>query len=224
MLVHAPWTGIPGLAHGFLDATECRTADLSDALRAQGLALSLQTPKQVHGARVVLASPLGAREVADGIIVTDAGLAGGVVTADCVPVLIVAREARVAAAVHAGWRGAAAGVIETAVDLIRDRAGRDVGLEAVIGPAIGGCCYQVGSEVRAAFNARVGDRTASAWSPDGERWRLDLRTAVEKLLGAQTVPATQLGPCTFCGAGFNSFRRDGARAGRQLSFVGWRAP
>jgi YfiH family protein len=146
----------------------------------------------------------------------------GVVAADCVPVLLVEPDRRAAAAVHAGWRGAAAGVLEAAVERLVAAGARRGALEAAIGPAIGGCCYVVGDEVRAAFAARTGETTVAAWSPHGDRWTVDLRTAVGLLLAAAgVVRVATLGPCTACGPGYYSYRRDGAGTGRQLSFVGW---
>lgn len=222
MLAHAPWASLPGLIHGFLDARESAPSDLGAALRALGLDVSLYTARQVHGTAVAIATANGPRQDADAILVTESGIAAGIVTADCVPILLLAPENGAAVAIHAGWRGAAAGVIEAALDALRARVGTTAGVEGVIGPAIGGCCYQVGNEVAQAFRTRLGHITETAWRRDGDRWRLDLRTAVGSLLRASGVHRpTVLGPCTYCGAGYNSFRRDGRRAGRQLSFIGW---
>ncbi|HTC23885.1 MAG TPA: polyphenol oxidase family protein, partial [Gemmatimonadales bacterium] len=142
---------------------------------------------------------------------------------DCMPVLLAAPGRRVVAAVHAGWRGTAAGVLEAAVDhLAREFAVSSDALEAVIGPSIGGCCYEVGENVVAAFRARTADATAPAWTRQGDRDHLDLRTAARCLLEAAGVgPVTLVGPCTACGQGYHSYRRDGTRTGRQLSFAGW---
>src|SRR5437667_319652 len=80
-------------------------------------------------------------------------------------------------------------------------------------------------QVHDAFRARVGDGTAPAWSHRGGRLHLDLRAAARLLLrGAGVGRVAVLGPCTACGPGYCSYRRDGARAGRQLSFVGWASP
>ena len=221
MLTHPGWRDIPGLRHGFLDRAEC-AGTLGDALAAAGAPLPLHLPRQVHGVRVLAASA-AERPEADGLVTATPGRLVGVVTADCVPVLLVARRQRVAAAVHAGWRGAAGGVLEAA---IREMVARGVDpshVEAAIGPAVGGCCYEVGPEVRDAFVARTGDATAAAWSgPSGGKYHVDLRRAVSLLLDAAGVGATTvLGPCTTCTPAYCSYRRDGSGAGRQLSFVGW---
>src|SRR2546427_660985 len=142
MLTYASWAAVPGLAHGFLGRDACAGAAGWDAVVARaGFPLPVVTARQVHGTRVETAAPGPTRE-ADGLITATAGQMVGVVTADCMPVLLIDRQRRVAAAVHAGWRGAAAG----------------------------------------------------------------------------------LGPCRAGGSGYCSYRRDGAGAGRQLSFVGWASP
>ena len=223
MLTHAPWDGVPGLRHGFLDAAECAAAEWETVLARVGVRLPLALPRQVHGTRVRSAVSGGPAPAADALASRTPGLLVGVVTADCMPVLLADRRRRVVAAVHAGWRGAAAGVLEAAVAHLRAAFGTRPGqLEAAIGPAVAGCCYEVGAEVVDAFRARTGDATAPAWTRRGSGRHLDLRIAARCLLEAAGVlSVTVLGPCTTCGPGYHSYRRDGARTGRQLSFAGW---
>jgi YfiH family protein len=216
MLTHEPWTAVPGLRHGFLDRADCADG-------AWAVDLPVAVPRQVHGTRVALGDP-DDRPEADALVTARPGLAVGVVTADCVPVLLVDRRVRAAAAVHAGWRGAAAGVLEAALAELTARFGSRVDdVEAVAGPAISGCCYEVGPEVPAAFRARAGATVAAACTVRGGRDHVDLRIAARLLLAAAGVRAVAIvGPCTACGGGaYHSYRRDGARTGRQLSFVGW---
>ena len=223
MLTHAPWQETPDLRHGFLDGAESAGRDWPPIVARVGSPLPIVVPRQVHGTRVVTVAANDPSPEADGLVVGERGLLVGVVTADCVPVLLVAREARVAAAVHAGWRGAAAGVLEAAIErFVRDRAVAPGRIEAVIGPAIGGCCYEVGPEVRTAFTSRTQRTTNPAWTERGGRQHVDLRVAARTLLEAAGVGrVATVGPCTACGAGYHSYRRDGAGVGRQLSFVGW---
>ncbi len=222
MLTHAPWGAVPGLRHGFLDAADCAAAEWETVLARVGVRLPLALPRQVHGTRVMSAVSAAARPAADALATGTPGFLVGVVTADCMPVLLVDRRRRVVAAVHAGWRGAAAGMLEAAVAHLRVAFGtRPDELEAAIGPAVAGCCYEVGAEVVEAFGAR-GDATAPAWTRRGSRRHLDLRIAARCLLEAAGVGSVAvLGPCTACGPGYHSYRRDGARTGRQLSFAGW---
>ena len=226
MLSSPDWDAVPWLRHGFLERDDDGAAGdgrWSRALRAAGIALPVVTVRQVHGIRVIVAEPGGAPAEADGIATRERGYALGVVTADCVPVLLLARSEGVVAAVHAGWRGAAAGVLEEALARLRTAFGvepRDV--EALLGPSIGPCCYRVRNDVRSAFTARTGTITSTAWEPAGDRLVLDLRAAARLLLeGAGVSSVASIGPCTQCTPAFASYRRDGANAGRQLSFIGW---
>jgi YfiH family protein len=204
------WTAIPGLRHGFLPG---RVAPPSPIL----------VPRQVHGTRVVSANASGEPPEADGTVTATAGTTVGVVTADCAPILMVSPERRVAAAVHAGWRGAAAGIVEHALAHLHAAFGVEPGeVEACVGPAIGPCCYEVGPEVRRAFERGSGDVTAVAFSRRGDRDVLDLRRAVLALLETAGVRgASAIGPCTRCTPEYCSYRRDGGAAGRQVSFIGW---
>jgi YfiH family protein len=222
MLTHDAWRAVPGLVHGFLGTAECVAGRSWPAVLASlGVTAPVFTPHQVHGTRIVSAGNAGPRPDADASFTTERGCLVGVVTADCVPVLLLDARRGLAAAAHAGWRGASAGVLDASLARLRDAGAEDV--EAAVGPAAGGCCYQVGDEVRTAFRQRSGDVTAAAWTADGARWRLDLRGAVRSLLAAAGPGRVSgLGPCTICGVGHHSSRRDGAGAGRQLSFIGWR--
>ncbi len=170
----------------------------------------------------MVVAPEDAGAEADGLVTTTRGVLLGIATADCVPVLLRSRTGRAIAAVHAGWRGASAGVLEAAVERLAALGAPPATLEAVIGPAIGPCCYVVGSEVRDAFRARSGDVTTAAWSARDGRLIVDLRAAATALLRAAGVAdVTVVGPCTSCDPSWCSYRRDGERAGRQLSVIGW---
>jgi len=209
-LVHERWRAVSGLEHGFLAGrVEPET--------------SVLCPRQVHGTRVVTAVPDAERPEADGFVTSSRRTLIGVVTADCAPVLLLAPRRRVVAAVHAGWRGAAAGIVDEALaHLGRAFDVEPDEVEAALGPTIGACCYEVGPEVRDAFVRGSGDTTAAAWRPVGDRLMLDLRGAVEALLRRAGVrEITTIGPCTRCSSEYCSYRRDGAGCGRQVSFIGW---
>ena len=225
MLTHPGWSALPGIRHGFLDRPECGAHASGDAwdaaVAAAGVPLPVCTVRQVHGTRVVTADRRREAAEADGVATGAPGLVVGVVTADCVPALMLAPGRGVAAAVHAGWRGAAAGVLEAAVAHLGSSFGvQPREIEVCLGPAVGPCCYRVGPEVRDAFRARTQDLTAPAWREIGEALMLDLRLAQRRLLEAAGVPhVSVLGPCTACTPSYASYRRDGPRAGRQLSFI-----
>ena len=225
MLTHPGWSALPGIRHGFLDRAECGAHASGDAwdtvVAAAGVPLPVCTVRQVHGTRIVTADRQREAPEADGVATSAPGLALGVVTADCVPALMLARERGVVASVHAGWRGAAAGVLEAAVAYLASEFDvRPREIEVCLGPAVGPCCYRVGSEVRAAFQARTGDLTAPAWRETGNVLMLDLRLAERRLLEAAGIRhLSLLGPCTACTPSYASYRRDGPGAGRQLSFI-----
>ncbi|HSN56708.1 MAG TPA: polyphenol oxidase family protein [Candidatus Sulfomarinibacteraceae bacterium] len=176
--------------------------------------------RQVHGRRVhpVDGGGPAIAEVGagDALVTASPGVGLLVVTADCVPVLMAGGGA--AAAVHAGWRGCAADVVGAAVAALGDRWRIDASrLRVALGPAICGACYQVGPEVHAALG-----RIAT----DGARWRhgdrVDLRAFLRARFEALGVPAQQIetvGGCTLEDPELASYRRDGARAGRQWSLV-----
>jgi hypothetical protein len=218
MLTLAAWTRVPGLRHGFLDAVDSAAApDWRRVLARQDVGIPLARPKQVHGAAVLLAEDVTPDSEADAVVATRPGVAVGILTADCVPVLLRDRRGRAVAAVHAGWRGASAGVFEAALATLSRAAGVEpADVEAVIGPAAGACCYEVGDDVRAAFGARA----AGAFAPHGPRFLFDLRAAVRAIAERAGVhDVDRIGPCTVCSTAYASYRRDGAAAGRQLSFI-----
>lgn len=207
------WRGIVGLEHGF-------------GGRGEAWPDSVVTLKQVHGREVRLASEVGSAQASgDGLIVDRVGYAG-VWTADCVPVHLVARRARVAAAVHCGWRGSAAGILAEALARLRECFGVEPAeVEAALGPSIGGCCYEVGSEVRSAFCARAGEALArTAFEVRDGGLFLDLRTFLAAELESYRVAAVdRVGPCTACHTDLlHSYRREPGTRGRQLSWVGWK--
>ena len=120
------------------------------------------TSSQVHGREVVTArrgspravSQDGARQDADVLVSDDPDVAVAVRVADCVPLLLADSHTGAVAAVHAGWRGTAAGAVPAAVHaLTREFGVRPEDLVAAIGPSIGACCYEVGTELVDAFAA-----------------------------------------------------------------------
>jgi len=179
----------------------------------------LLRPRQVHGARVVQA-----QECAPGIdadaVVTRAAQPIGVVTADCVPVLAATADGRAVAAIHAGWRGLAAGVIEATVAALECEPGE---LVAWLGPSIGPAAFEVGGEVRDAFIARDAG-SAIAFRPGREgRWLADLPALARRRLAGAGVGVVHGGElCTHSDpARFYSYRRDGATG--RMAALAWLA-
>lgn len=172
--------------------------------------------RQVHSARVVTVDTPGPHGEGDALVTTARGLALSVITADCVPVLVATPAA--VAAIHAGWRGLAAGVIPAA---LRELPGLAAGARAWLGPAIGPCCYEVSEEVAAEVTAASAP-DAAVPGPAG-RPHLDLRRAAALQLAAAGVePVLALGPCSRCHPELSwSYRREGRAAGRNIAYV-WR--
>jgi YfiH family protein len=177
--------------------------------------------EQIHSARVLEAS-VGSCGEGDALVADRPGLALSVVTADCVPVLLASCDpGGPIAAVHAGWRGIAAEIVVRALDRLAVSA---ASLVAWIGPAIGGCCYEVGPDV-AERVARVSTPDAVRPSPDSAEARgkphLDLRRAVRAQLEAAGVEDVRsVDRCTRCHPReLWSYRRDGEEAGRNFAFL-----
>ena len=175
--------------------------------------------KQRHSAEALRVEEPGFSGEGDALVVSRPGVAATVFVADCVPVLIAAGES--VAAVHAGWRGLAGGVLASAMRAMKRAGGADPATaEAWIGPAIGSCCYEVGEdvarEVEAASDAEVVIRRP------GRKPHLDLALAASKQLAALGVDRTsRSGRCVRCDPEWWSYRRDGAGAGRNYAFI-WR--
>jgi len=186
-------------------------------------------PRQVHGATVVRAEEWRASHPepeADAVVASRPGAVVGVVTADCVPILLAASEGAGVAAVHAGWRGLALGVVRAGVAALARSAGPGApGVVAAIGPHIGACCYEVDAPVLDAIRAELGTAAlASATPVRTDHWMLDLGALAALALERAGVPRASIGTaaarCTACDRErFHSYRRDGARAGRLVHFV-----
>jgi len=174
---------------------------------------SLATLRQIHSDIAVYADRPGCLAQGDALLSDVPGQMIGVKTADCVPVLLVDTKCRHVAAVHAGWRGAVAGIAPKTVAAMASRWGSDpVDIHAAIGPGIGPCCFEVGPEVAIQFGLPA------------ERTRVDLPGFVRRQLLEAGVPGAQISAlalCTFCEADLlHSFRRDRESAGRLLSVIG----
>lgn len=199
--------------------------DLPAAVRGnrQRLAEALRLPaeprwlEQVHGDRVVAGCEEGP---ADGAWSDRPGEVCVVMTADCLPVLLCDRAGRQVAAVHAGWRGLAGGVLEAA---LRRFTVAPAGLLAWLGPCIGPEAFQVGGEVRDRFIAQAAE-DAACFRPDGDRWRADLAGLARRRLVRLGVGGVFGGRwCTHADPGrFYSYRRDGV-TGRMAALV-WLEP
>ena len=176
--------------------------------------------QQVHGIQVVRA---GAREVEVGPPEADAAIGRGigdscaVMTADCVPILLCSTDGDEIAAVHAGWRGLAGGVVAATLD---EMSAAPSSLIAWLGPAISQDSFEVGDDVRGAFTALDAESAACFRTNDRGRWQADLYGLARMWLAAAGVTAVHGGEyCTVADPQrFFSHRRDGS-CGRMATFI-----
>ncbi|MDP1613712.1 MAG: peptidoglycan editing factor PgeF [Sulfuritalea sp.] len=224
---HAPWRSFNLGDHVGDDpqAVAANRALLRRELPAEPLWLS-----QVHGIRCVNAAVAAPGVEADASFTRQRGVVCAVLTADCLPVLLCDDSATVVAIVHVGWRGLAAGVIETTVAAMAEPGER---LMAWLGPAIGPQAFEVGGEVRDIFIGHDA-QGASAFAPTANgKWLCDIHQLARQRLQAlgidgprRGVPVTQSDrttsadfSCTVGDAGqFFSYRRDGV-TGRMASLI-----
>lgn len=173
--------------------------------------------RQVHGTHVIDAAQADAHGEADGAWSAQPGMVCAVLTADCLPVLLCDQTGTKVAAVHAGWRGLADGVIEQGV---RALGGAPEELLAWLGPAIGPRVFEVGPEVRTTF-VQHDAAAARTFSPSHDgRYLADLYALARLRLSALGV--TRISGGGFCTVTdrdrFFSFRRDGG-CGRMASLI-----
>ncbi len=241
---------LPGVAHGFFGrrggvstgiyaSLNCGpgSGDVRDAVmenRTRAIATLGNDPKlvtlyQVHSAEAIVvdrAWDIAANPRADAMVTRIPGLALGILTADCAPVLLFDPEAKVIGAAHAGWQGAFSGVVESVLTAMARLGAQAARVQAVVGPCIGPDAYEVGPEFHARFvaagpeNARFFRRPSPA-----AQWHFDLPAYVAHRLnhaGAGNVDI--VGACTYREeADFFSYRRTTHRKerdyGRQLSVI-----
>ncbi|MCL6551701.1 MAG: peptidoglycan editing factor PgeF [Firmicutes bacterium] len=180
---------------------------------------------QVHGRDVVVATAADRGRTAgraDGVVCADPAAVLAVHCADCVPLLLWYRRRGAAAAVHAGWRGLAAGVVAAAVEAMRAAFGTaPADLTAAIGPAIGPCCYEVDAPVRQQFAPWPWHEAVFARRRPGH-WALDPWEATRWQLCGAGVPPDAVATARLCTAHhptlFFSHRRDG-RTGHMAALI-----
>lgn len=173
--------------------------------------------QQVHGVNVLDAT-LNAlpEQAADAAYTRQAGIVLPILVADCLPVLLCSHDGREIAALHAGWRGLASGIIDRVLDRFASRQ-----LHAFLGPAIGPCHYEVDTPVREAFGELGCAPGGFLPGRDSEHWMLDLRAVARhrlQSLGVEDIAGSDI--CTVCDTRFYSFRRDG-ETGRFAALI-WR--
>ncbi len=173
--------------------------------------------RQVHGTRVVLGDSALTQPEADAIVVREAGVVCAILTADCLPVVLTTEDGSQVAAVHAGWRGLCAGILEETVAAFRLPPEQ---ILVWLGPAISKPAFEVGAEVREQF-VKKGEAAADFFSEnDRGRWQADLYgLATLRLENCGVTRVFGGGCCTYTEQDrFFSYRRD-SRCGRMATYI-----
>jgi YfiH family protein len=222
---------VPGRYHAFLGVDPVVGRGPRELLRevfcvppdAVGL------PKQVHSATVLPferggEGARGPGREGDALWTATPGSGVGVRTADCVPILLAHEERPVAAAIHAGWRGLAAGIVAETVRTLAVSGGEELlgGMLAAAGPCARGCCYEVEEEAAEALRSVPGGGGLLRRGKARGKWMADLQAIALSALVAAGIPparAEGVGPCTVCSPRFHSFRREKALTAHQVSFI-----
>ncbi|WP_375249293.1 peptidoglycan editing factor PgeF [Sphingomonas sp.] len=217
-----------GLNVGFgsQDDADAVRANRTRALAAVAPGAVLQTPYQIHSADcVTITAPLEERPRGDALVTDRAGLAIGIITADCAPVLLADRVAGVIGAAHAGWKGALAGVTDATITAMEALGARRDRIAAAVGPCIARASYEVDDGFRRRFEAD---------DPANERFFADARAGhaqfdlegyvAHRLAAAGITRIEALGLDTYADpTRFFSYRRATHRGepdyGRQIAII-----
>lgn len=180
---------------------------------------------QVHGTEVLHVREPGFHKGYDALVTSACAVYLCIFTADCFPVLLFDPKNRAVAAVHAGWKGTAGGIVMKTIAFMRQLFGTDpAGLVAWIGTGISQAEYEVDAAVAGQFPAA--DRLQA--DQDGKKFFLDLAAANSAQLAEAGVPATHTGRSPFCASRdkdmFYSYRRDAGLTGRMASIIGLTSP
>ena len=159
----------------------------------------------------------------DGLVTGTPDLLLSVRSADCVPILFADPERRLCGAVHAGWKGTAAGIARNAVEELCRNGSTPESIYVAIGPCIGPCCYEVGKDVFDAFRQLNATLSACFTPCKEEKYMLDLTEANRRILQSAGVKDEKISAayrCTRCDEErFFSHRRMGAVRGTMSAFI-----
>jgi YfiH family protein len=250
LILKAANLSVPGIAHGFFgrrggvskgiyaslncgpgskDSRDDVMENRARATAALAPGATLVTLYQVHSAEAVTVTapwPIPENPKADAMATDRPGIALGILTADCAPILLTDPKARIIGAAHAGWNGALAGVVESVLAAMERLGAKPERIRAAIGPCISQRAYEVGPEFEARFlssdanNARFFVR-----SPQAGHWQFDLPAYVAQRLKEASVESVEvLDVCTYAREDeFFSYRRTTHRKepdyGRELSAI-----
>jgi len=213
--------------YGSSDQRDIVQVNRSRVARALGVEdIALMGVHQVHSAEVVtITEPTEARERADAMVTNVPGIALGILTADCQPVLFADEETGVIGAAHAGWKGAMDGVLGNTVDAMIALGAKRDAISAVIGPAISQAAYEVGPEFAERFIDDNPENARFFVNGNDDRYHFDLPSyGLSQLRAAGVGSAQWTRHCTYSEPDrFFSFRksvhRKEADYGRLISAI-----
>ncbi|MGH7812986.1 MAG: peptidoglycan editing factor PgeF [Candidatus Binataceae bacterium] len=240
---------IPGLRHGFIgrlggvsqgpfatmnlsywvgDDDGAVDANWERLRRSAPIPPAVARLNQVHGSEVhaVTQAGIGIRPPGDGMVTAERGIALGIFTADCVPILLVDAKNRIAGALHAGWRGVLADIAAAGVRAMVTLGADPSEIRAALGPSIGPCCFEVDEALADRFVKEIpgAERHRRAGRP-GKAY-LNLRGIVRdrfEQAGIAPENIAEVGPCTRCASDrfFSRRAAEGASTGLQMSYIGF---
>ena len=180
--------------------------------------------RQVHGTEIIHADGAAPEAEADGSWTQTPGVVCAVQIADCLPVILADQAGTVVAALHAGWRGLAGGILQKGAALVREKAGSGARVFAWLAPRIGPESFEVGEEVLEAMLERLpGARLAFAPGKSEGKWMADLGALARQALEAAGIAPGDIADCGFSTfadpAHVYSYRRDGGVTGRHAALV-----
>ena len=216
MIISQLLSSTPGIRHGFGTAQELVPLALQPDWNRR------PEKVQVHGSTVVeITTHRQACGDIDGLYSAHPGIPISIITADCVPILLARRDGKMVAALHAGWRGLIGGLIESLWRDLYAQNERPANWFAVVGPAVGACCYEVTEELAARFVGHYATLPAKLVNPTPRM--LNLPGIAEEVLRRMGIAEVeQLNICTRCALHasgdyvFRSYRR-GDRGAQQHS-------
>ncbi len=180
--------------------------------------------RQVHGGRCVVARECvdGAVIDADAIVCADPMLVPVILTADCVPLLVLCKASRTCAAIHAGWRGIGSDIVRATIEMMREKFGAEpASMSAAMGPCAGRSAYEVGEDVIRTWTA-LGLSSALRPTSTPGKALADCPLAVRILLEREGIASTSVDidpPCSITDERFASHRREPANTNRMRAGI-----
>jgi YfiH family protein len=179
----------------------------------------LVVPNQVHSNKIKLVDRPCFIENVDGIISKSRNIVLSILVADCIPLFLFNPTSKHFALVHSGWRGTDKNICLNVINKLKDQGDNSKDLLAIIGPSIGQCCFEVGSEVASKFDA------CYSFNGKKDKMMLNLSNILKDQLIQSGVKRNNIfinKQCTYCETElFHSYRREGSSAGRMVAICGW---